>query len=419
MDQAAPLAMFPGISALRLSEIPAELPPHWDAAQAARPAGALAFLEDARIPSRRAALGLPPQCDGPLLAVAQEIRKDEDLAAVAWYLHWRIFVGAESGVPEPPSLEARLGELSGAFFLLLALEFAPALNRLHLARGYPEEVTAQCLVAPIIGYLGLDPDGGIRFHGRQLCWLRTYFDFPYVRLGRLAFQLMPFAAPIEAWRRQADGMVIALARDGLAVSGDGLVAHPGTAPAWTCRMTRTNAFVEGHPINPSGTIGRDCVRLERSAWVPLLSAGDPILSIHIPPGGGMDLPSVQESFRQARAFFARHHPETPARAFWCATWFLDPQLAHLLPSHANPLRLQRCLYLHPGEPWADGGLWFVFRCPTHDPSILPRETSVQRALADFLATGGHWNGGAGFLPIEDAGNLVENKWRVACAAFSQ
>lgn len=401
------------------SDEPAAHPPHWDAAQAARPSEELPFLDPAQIPSRRAVLGLPPECDEPLLAVAGEIRKDPDLAALAWYLHWRIFVGPERGVPEPPSLEARLGKLTGAFFLLLALEFAPALYRLHHARGYPEEVTAQCLVAPIIGYLGFDPDGGIRFFGSQLCWLRTYFDFPYVRLGRLAFQLMPFSAPIEVWRRQTDGLVIALARDGLPVSSAGLVAQANTAPAWTCRMTCTKAFVDGHPVNPSGTIEKNSVRLDRSTWGPIQSAGDPILSIHIPPGGRMDLASVQESFRQARTFFTKHHPEQPVRAFWCATWFLDPQLADLLPSHANPLRLQRCLYLHPGEPWADGGLWFVFRCPLEDIATLPRETSVQRALTGFLAAGGRWNGGAGFLPVEDAENLVEGKWTDAYAAFSK
>lgn len=399
-------------AALGSPAVEAAITPHWQAALAARPAGALACLDPALIPARRADLGLPAACDPPLLAVAQAVRGDPALAAVAWYLHWRIFVGPERGCPAAPALEPRLGGLTGAFFLLLALEFKPALAARHQAWGYPEDVTAACL-SQVAGYLDNHQrgTGGLGCYGGQVCWLRTYFDFPYVRLGRLAYQLMPCAAPIAVWRRSSDGTLLALARDGLAIDGDGLIARQGEVPAWTAHLDRSEAAVEGHPVDPAGYIQRHRVRLDLSVWTPFLAAGDPILSIHIPPGGGMDLATVQDSFRQAQAFFARHHPEQPARALWCNTWFLDPRLARLLPATANPLRLQRCLYLHPVEPWGDGGLWFVFLRPTTDPATLPRDTSVQRALADFLAAGGRWHGGGGFIPLEAAGTLVEERWR--------
>jgi len=405
-------------AALGTSAVEAAISPHWDAAQAARPAGALPFLDPALIPARREALGLPPECDQPLLTVAHEVRNDPALTAVAWYLHWRIFVGPERGMPSAPALKPRLGGLTGAFFLLLALEFKPALSALHRARGYPEYVTVETLVQ-VSGYLDNHLKGGcgIGCYGAQVCWLRTYFDFPYVRLGRLAYQLMPFDGPIEAWRRHSDGTVIALAHDGLPIDGDGFVTRINTIPVWTTRLTRTDKIVEGYPVNPAGTVEQRRVCLERDAWAPILAAGDLVLSIHIPSGGGMDLASVQESFRKACAFFARHHPDKPVRALWCSTWFLDPQLQSLLPTTANPLRLQRCLYLHPVEPRGDGGLWFVFLRPTDDPASLPRDTSLRRAMADFLASDGHWNGGAGFLPLDAADDLAEGRWCSAYAAF--
>lgn len=406
-------------AALGSPTVEAAITPHWQAAVAARPVGALPLWDPQQIPARRAALGLPAACDPPLLAIAHEVQNDPALAAVAWYLHWRLFVGPERQVPATPELESRLGDRTGAFFLLLALDFAPTLRARHRAWGYPEAVTTACLTQ-IAGYLDNHQrgTGSIGCYGGQVCWLRMYLDYPYVHLGRFAYQLTTFTAPIEVWRRHDDGLVVALAHAGVAVDGNGLVAPKDTVPAWTTGLVRTDDAITGHPVDPAGSIGRRQVRLERTAWTPILATGDPVLSIHIPPGGSMDLAAVQDSFRLAREFFARHHPDQLLRALWCGTWFLDPQLARLLPPTANPLRLQRCLYLYPTEPWGDGGLWFVFLRPTSDPASLPRTTSVQRALADFLAAGGRWHGGGAILPIDAIEPLVEDRWRSAFAAFA-
>jgi hypothetical protein len=247
--------------------------------------------------------------------------------------------------------------------------------------------------------------------------LRTYFAFPYVRLGRFAYQLMPYSGVVQAWRSRA-GEVVALAREGLRIDSDGLIARADEAAAWTTKVEQKDDSVTGNPVDPAGRILPRPMTLQRSEWSPLLRSGDAILSIHIPPGGGMDLDRVQESLHRARTFFARHHPEHPVRVFWCATWFLDPRLAALLPSTANPLRFQRCLYLHPIEPSRDGGLWFVFLRSTEDPSSLPRETSLQRALAGFLEAGGVWKGGGGFLPLDAIDPLIENRWVSKFASLS-
>jgi hypothetical protein len=121
---------------------------------------------------------------------------------------------------------------------------------------------------------------------------------------------------------------------------------------------------------------------------------------------------MTESFRRALEFFARHHANQPFAALVVSTWFMDPRLADLLPPDANPLRLQRAVYLYPTPP-GPGGLWFVFLRDTAaaDPATLPRATSLQRALGAFLDTGRTWNGGGMFLLPDDMAHLSEGHYR--------
>lgn len=405
--------------ALGCPEAEAALTPHWAQACAARPAGLPAFLDPATIPARRAALDLDPACDGALVAMAGEVAGDPALAATAWYLHWRLWRCPHPGCPASFPLTGRLGERTGTFWLLLTLDFAARLAEAHQARGYPAAVTADCL-DQVRGYLDnwrktpSHAADAVGCHPGQACWLRTYLDFPYVRLGRLAYQLMPFNGAVAAYRHRRSGAVVALARDRLRIDADGLVARVGQPSAWTTTLNHDARGAHGHPVDPAGTVQRRRVDLAATDWALILAKDDPILSIHIPPGGAMDLAAVQDSFRRAQEFFARHHGDRPARALWCSTWFLDPRLHRLLPPTANPLRLQRCLYLHPVDPW-DGGLWFVFLQDTSDPARLPRSTSLQRALADFLAGGGRWNCGGAFIPLDQAGTLEEGRYAAGFA----
>ena len=130
----------------------------------------------------------------------------------------------------------------------------------------------------------------------------------------------------------------------------------------------------------------------------------------------MNWEAMADSLRQAMEFFTRHHPERPVAAVVLSTWFMDPQLADLLPSEANPLRLQRAGYLYPVLPW-QGGLWFVFLKDTFDPTTLPRETSLQRAIAGFLDHGGIWKGGGWFILPGDIPGFSEGRYREGFAAL--
>ncbi|MGN6741701.1 MAG: acyltransferase domain-containing protein, partial [Amnibacterium sp.] len=117
------------------------------------------------------------------------------------------------------------------------------------------------------------------------------------------------------------------------------------------------------------------------------------LSTHIPETGPLTPESVDDSFAQAAAFFARCFPDYPTSRFHCGSWLLDPQLAEVLKPESNMVRFQKRWTLEGGPSVADeDAIYFVFRKRgMPDRSTLPRETTLQRAILDKLDAGGHWN----------------------------
>ena len=391
-------------------------PPLWAEAMSAMPEGALPFLDPAAIPARRAAAGLPAERDALLLGVAAAADSDAALRCFAWYLHWRVFVVPEQGVPwGAPLLIQRLGERAGAFYEVLALEFVPRLTVWHRHLGYPRTVTAQT-IQQIASFETnhLRGRGHPGIYESQFPWLASYLVQPYVRLGRFEYQLHPYGGGVCVWKRTTDGQVLALAEDGTRVADDGLLlADDAAATAgWTARLEETREAISGYPVDPAGRILRKQVSLDCAAWTPCFRKGATVLDLHIPAGGGMSWEAMVDSFRQALDFFPQYHADQPLSALVVNTWFMDPRLEDLLPAEANPLRLQRAVYLYPVPP-APGSLWFVFQrnTATADPVSLPRDTSLRRQLAGFLESGRTWNGGGMFLLPDDMRNPREELYR--------
>jgi len=395
-------------------------PPFWNEAMTAMPEGPLPFLAPETLAARREQNGLPAARDPLLREMAATVAADPPLLALAWYLHWRVFVIPGRGVSwGAPPLTGRLGSRAGMFYELLALEFAPRLAARHREWGYPASVTAQT-VKQVAAYESnhLRGRGEPGIYENQFPWFATYLAMPHVRLGRLEFQLCSYEGGVSVWRRAADGQVLALAEDGARVMDDGLLAGAADTGFWTATRREDEQTVEGFPVDPAGRILRQRVVLRRPEWTPVFSKGTTVLNLHIPAGGGMTWESVCDSFRQAQPFFTRHHPDRPFAALVVGTWFMDPRLADILPASANPLRMQRACYLFPIPP-GPGGLWFVFLRDTVacDPATLPRDTSLRRALADFLASGKRWHGGGMFVLPEDLANPREGCYTEQFAAL--
>jgi hypothetical protein len=128
--------------------------------------------------------------------------------------------------------------------------------------------------------------------------------------------------------------------------------------------------------------------------------GEPALGVHIPESGPLTPEACDDSFAEARQFFARHFPETPTRLAICTSWLLDPQLADYLAPDSNVIRFQRRFSLV-GEGY-DGDadvLRFVFHRIAPNIDDLPQRTTLERAIVTHLRAGKHWQNRTGWLEI--------------------
>lgn len=165
-----------------------------------------------------------------------------------------------------------------------------------------------------------------------------------------------------------------------------LHGRPGLhAPGWLVLHARGALF----------ELGRLQYLRARATWsqpgAPF-AAGDPVLDLHIPPTGPLAPSDVDRSFRAARAFFGRHFPGDDSDAGVCTSWLLDPRLRDCLPQDSNIVRFQRRFHLDDAWSWPgdDSIVEFVFRRLGTPADALPRRTSLERAVADHLRAGGHW-----------------------------
>ncbi|MDQ3514339.1 MAG: acyltransferase domain-containing protein [Chloroflexota bacterium] len=140
----------------------------------------------------------------------------------------------------------------------------------------------------------------------------------------------------------------------------------------------------------------------RAAGEPF-GPGDPALSVHIPDfSGPLDPTACDAAFARAAAFFPRQFPMERHAVAFCASWLLDPHLAEVLPETSNIVRFQRRFQLaYRTEPDDESTVRFVFGHVPADLASLPRETTLQRAVLDHIAAGGHWRGGVGWVRVPD------------------
>ncbi|MFC5003735.1 acyltransferase domain-containing protein [Dactylosporangium cerinum] len=132
--------------------------------------------------------------------------------------------------------------------------------------------------------------------------------------------------------------------------------------------------------------------------------GDTAIGLHIPDSGPLTAEAVDASLDEARAFFPRHFPDEQYTAFSCGSWLLDPQLLEYLPEDSNIVRFQRRFELEPyEEPEGVNAdvevLRFVFRSLTTPLDQLPGRTVLQRAVAEHLKAGRHWQWRTGRFAI--------------------
>ena len=129
--------------------------------------------------------------------------------------------------------------------------------------------------------------------------------------------------------------------------------------------------------------------------------GKPVLSLHIPSDVRMEQPLLRASYERAREILGKTFPEYENAPVYCESWLLSPELAQLLPEHSRILRFRRSF--GPIRQLEDSGedvLQWVFKNPHLPLDQMPRNTSLQKALWQFLHDGGVFHTGESWLVEE-------------------
>lgn len=347
-----------------------------------------------------------------LLDYACIIRCNETLLSLAALMHFVLFEDAEGpgtwNIPYPNE-NFNDDESQGPLNFIIALGFGPVYSRMNAALGVPEETikdTLQQIACYASNFHRGFGHAGI--YKGQLCWLHTYMPPKrFFRIGRLEFCQQQYSRGAIAYKNISTGEIVALAAPGLKVMNDGSLCRKDVeAPKEAIETIRKeeNGFAVGNIIDKHARISPTTSCLSLAEWKCVLNQGDEILEMHIPSGGGMEPELVRDSMKRAFVFFDKFFPESNVKALSCGSWILSAQLKEALPENSNILALQNMVHLSPIAPFegCDGGLWFLFLSrPPYDTKKLPRKTSMQKAVAEWMEKGKTFCAGEMFITREE------------------
>jgi hypothetical protein len=342
-----------------------------------------------------------------VLQGAERIRGDRERAEAAVQFHRELFIDKAP----PKDVNARLLESGEDAAMLAAIVYIGALPQMiafYKAKRIPEQVLVDTL-----GDMAIWMTHHREMHGEwglgQLGWLIQHCTCKLFRLGRLQFCWMTYTRPFKAFRDRNTGAIAVLSESGVRYRADGQadgtngVYDPEHSWVSDYRYDAEGRRHIGQPCSPEGAALRRTVALREEQWELVLQQGDPVLDVHIPTGGKMTHELCRASYGEALAFVERYFPEKPFRAFVCSSWLLAPQFQSLLPADSNIVRFQSDYVVTPIRSDEKQTLERVFGFHTklEDLPRLPRESSLQRILHDYLSAGGAVHGAAGFILQED------------------
>ncbi|MBE7092938.1 MAG: hypothetical protein E7365_07165 [Clostridiales bacterium] len=136
-------------------------------------------------------------------------------------------------------------------------------------------------------------------------------------------------------------------------------------------------------------LGRLQFRLEKS--LEGIPECEYAIETHIPQGEALTEEKCLEAFEKAKAFFAKYFPEVEVKYFMCDSWLLNPNLEKILKSESNIVKFMK---LWTPVPFVSDNSSqaiqrvFGFHFKKDNLISAPENTSLQKALKEFLLNGG-------------------------------
>lgn len=136
-----------------------------------------------------------------------------------------------------------------------------------------------------------------------------------------------------------------------------------------------------------------------------VKGGDEVINIHIPEDGPLYYSDVIESYRRAYRYFNR----SGKAVFVCDSWLLYPGNYDFLPPTSRIREFMDDFdIISRNDVKNDGNLWRIFgRRDSYDPENLPRNTDLQRRMADYLAANDNVTGSGYGVFVFDGEKVVK------------
>lgn len=321
---------------------------------------------------------------------AREIAKDDDLArllvVLCRALQDRENFRAELGVFTKPASPG--GVYSFAYEMLTGLVMCSGLDYCYgllKARKLPEEVISSVLNYVETGVYAYVIRNDGRYGYEYWTWFQLSIDGKLFDMERLQFEIFAAFKGNACVFEDKNGKKTALA-DGVKLHKSGNVLGSiwceEETDSWTADITETGDYWEGYPYNEDGRVCREKVRLMKSDWIKVLANGDPVISLHIPVGGGLTPEKVERSLAQGKEFVARYYPDYQYKAFICGSWLMDTQLIPMVGEDSNIAKFNKRFYKLTQKSMGTGVFSFVYLMkPTQVPlEELPENTTLERKL---------------------------------------
>ncbi len=391
----------------------------WDLSQKDFPEGNIDFLQDSYIDEFNRYFMLSPEITGSFHEACQRIRSSEELKRLIWHFRYILFKADEKEeyvISDLKLLKAYLGDLYGMFNAILIYSRIGYTVEFYRERGIPEDILTDTMSDLEIWMRHFHKEEGL-WGLDVVSWLLLHVNGRIFRLGRLQYVHGSFGYNARVYRNRKNGKIAALAEPGIKYRSDGEVDGTNDifdSDAWTSVLEINDLQIKGNFITPRGKAIREPVTLPVSEWELVLAKGDPALEMHIPEGSKMDFELCGQSMKMALEFFPEYFPEKTFKTFTIGTWLLDAQLQDLLPADSNIVKFQREFYLLPLRSNHIPTYSRVFGRSDIDIATAPRNTALQRAIVDYVLSGGHMRYNAGFILPENMKNWGLGWYQTYC-----
>jgi len=123
-----------------------------------------------------------------------------------------------------------------------------------------------------------------------------------------------------------------------------------------------------------------------------LKKGDPVMDVHIPGEGPLDVDECQKSFDLCEKFFKKFFPDFKWDYYTCFSWVFDDVLENFLKEDSNILKFGKLFEPVHSVP-ADSILHFMFKYGIEsrdEIKDIPAKSSFAQKVKDYALSGGEF-----------------------------